>query len=223
MFAKIKHLHTLQGAKGMPSLHTSTDIETNNKPEKSTTSSLNKDVEGWYVMKVLWRQEEKTELRFSEYGIETYLPKRQVLREDRHHKKQRVSVPAINSLIFVRSSIRVLERVKEEIRVKYGQTIYFYTNREGGRNVITSIPEQQMNQFRSACEIAGDEIQYFLPEELTLAKGTKVRIHGGPFEGHEGVLLKIKGKRSRSLIVSIEGFLSAAVAEVSPDFVEVIK
>ena len=77
-----------------------------------------------------------------------------------------------------------------------------------------------MDDFRSACDIAGDEVRFFLPEELELEKGTRVRIHGGPFEGREGVLLRVKGKRSKSLVVSIEGFISAVVADVSPEFIE---
>ena len=182
--------------------------------------TINKTAVGWYVMKVLWRQELKTQERFSEFGLDCYVPMRQVLCEDARHRKQRMKVPAINGLVFVYSSIKKLEEVKEFVRINYGQTVYFYTNHVGGRNVITSIPDKQMDDFRSACDIVGDEVRFFLPEELELEKGTRVRIHGGPFEGREGVLLRVKGKRSKSLVVSIEGFISAVVADVSPEFIE---
>ncbi|MBQ4035792.1 MAG: UpxY family transcription antiterminator [Paludibacteraceae bacterium] len=188
--------------------------------EEPLSQSIDKTAVGWYVMKVLWRQEVKTQQRFAEFGLESYVPMRQILCEDARHRKQRVMVPAINGLVFVFSSIKKLEEVKEFVRINYGQTVYFYTNHVGGRNVITSIPEKQMADFRSACDIAGDEVRFFLPEELELSRGTRVRIHGGPFEGREGVLLKVKGKRSKSLVVSIEGFISAVVADISPEFIE---
>ncbi|MBQ0028880.1 MAG: UpxY family transcription antiterminator [Bacteroidales bacterium] len=203
---------------------TSTENVPNSLQEKQLEPAtvVDKDVCTWYVLKALWRQEDKAEERLKEAQVVTYIPRKLILKENRKHKKERMLVPVINSLVFVKSTIRRLEQVKEEIRTKYGQTLYFYTNHEGGRNVITSIPDAQMEQFRLACRLAGDAVQYFLPEELPLAKGTKVRIHGGPFEGHEGVLLKVKGKRSKNLVVSIEGFISAAVAEVNPEYIEVI-
>lgn len=204
----------------MPSKQQTPSETSKNVSDVSSTTPLNKTVEAWYVMKVLWRQEQKTQQHFIEEGLETYVPMRQVLREDSRHRKQRVSVPAINGLVFVYASIKKLEEVKENLRVAHGQTIYFYTNHVGGRNVITSIPKSQMDDFRSACDIAGDEVRFFLPEELELNRGTRVRIHGGPFEGREGVLLKVKGKRSKSLVVSIDGFISAVVADVSPEYIE---
>ena len=132
--------------------------------EEPLSQSIDKTAVGWYVMKVLWRQEVKTQQRFAEFGLETYVPMRQILCEDARHRKQRVMVPAINGLVFVFSSIKKLEEVKEFVRINYGQTVYFYTNHVGGRNVITSIPEKQMADFRSACDIAGDEVRFFLPE-----------------------------------------------------------
>lgn len=218
---RISVLSLVQGAKSMPNPTASTPNSSGSG--QPLRKEIDKDLCAWFVLKTMWRQEEKAEERLTEAGVEVYIPRKQILREDRRGKKQRVMVPAINSLVFVKSSIRQLEIIKEDIRVRHGQILYFYTNHEGGRNVITAIPESQMDQFRSACDVAGDTVQYFLPEELDLAKGTRVRIHGGPFEGHEGLLLKIKGKRSKSLIISIEGFLSAAFAEVSPEFIEVVR
>ena len=63
--------------------------------------TMNKTALGWYVMKVLWRQELKTQERFSEFGLDCYVPMRQVLCEDARHRKQRMKVPAINGLVFV--------------------------------------------------------------------------------------------------------------------------
>ena len=59
--------------------------------------------------------------------------------------------------------------------------------------------------------------------EINIEKGTKVRIHGGSFDGTEGVFVKIKGKRNRRVVVLIEGLAAIAInAEISPDLIEII-
>ena len=63
---------------------------------------------------------------------------------------------------------------------------------------------------------------YYAPEELSLAKGTRVRIIGGPFDGAEGVLVKMKGHRSRRFVVSIPDIIYATT-EVTPDLIEVLE
>ena len=203
---------------------TNSDIQAKDEQiggENIIMQQTDKDVCAWYVMKVLWRQETKTAQRFAEAGLETYLPMKQVLREYQK-RKERKMVPVINGLLFVHSSIHTLEEVKKLLSNKYGQTIYFYTNIVHGKNKITSIPEKQMDDFKMACSLAGDSVKYFLPEEVQLKKGARVRIHGGAFDGCEGVLLKVKGIRQKSFVISIEGFLSAAIADISPEFIEQI-
>lgn len=78
-----------------------------------------------------------------------------------------------------------------------------------------------MNDFIAAVE-SSDNPLYFSPDEVDLSKGTRVRLIGGAMDGRECTLLKVKGARSRRLIVEIPGTLIAAV-EVHPDLIEVIK
>ena len=80
--------------------------------------------------------------------------------------------------------------------------------------------KRQMEDFIRVCENAGRPL-YFSPGEVNLAKGTRIRIIGGPLNGCEGILLKVSGARAKRLVVSIQDTLSVA-AEVSPDLIEVI-
>ena len=59
--------------------------------------------------------------------------------------------------------------------------------------------------------------KYFMPGELTEA----VRIIGGPLNGYEGNLLKIRGSRIRRLIVELPNFITAGV-EVQPEYIQFI-
>ena len=68
-----------------------------------------------------------------------------------------------------------------------------------------------------------EHLLYFNPGEINLAKGTKVRITGGQFEGYEGVFVKVKGSRDRRVVISLQGILALAMATLSPDLIEVIE
>jgi hypothetical protein len=47
-------------------------------------------------------------------------------------------------------------------------------------------------------------------------------IQGGAFDGTEGYFVKIRGKRSRRVVILIEGITAVALTEISTDFIEVI-
>ena len=50
-----------------------------------------------------------------------------------------------------------------------------------------------------------------------------MRITGGPFEGQEGVFVKVKGARDRRVVVQIQGVIAVAMATVNPDLIEPIE
>ena len=51
--------------------------------------------------------------------------------------------------------------------------------------------------------------------------GRRVRIIGGPMDGYEGSLLKMRGSRRRRLLVTLDSLLTLAV-EISPDFITLL-
>ena len=70
--------------------------------------------------------------------------------------------------------------------------------------------------------MGNENLLYFGGDELNLAKGTRVRVTGGDFEGYEGIFLKVKGARDRRVVISIEGVVAVALATISPELIEVI-
>ena len=105
--------------------------------------------------------------------------------------------------------------------MKLDSKFQFIYKKGGMENEPIIVPEKQMEDFINACEHSEKPL-YFRPDELNLAKGTKIRIIGGLLNGTEGTLLKVSGARSKRLVVSIPGTLNVAV-EVSPDLIEVIE
>jgi hypothetical protein len=62
-------------------------------------------------------------------------------------------------------------------------------------------------------------ITYFRPEEINLQAGDRIRVKGGIYDGKEGIVMRIKGKRNKHLVVQIPGMLVAAI-EMAPELVE---
>lgn len=168
----------------------------------------------WYVMRSLYRTELRTQALLQKAGIRSFIPVKETIVTSGGRRK-RAKVPSVSNLIFVHST-------QKELSPFTGADSRFqYTFRRGGlSNEPLIVPERQMEDFIRVCETAGRPL-YFSPGEVNLAKGTRIRIIGGPLNGCEGILLKVSGARAKRLVVSIQDTLSVA-AEVSPDLIEVI-
>ena len=68
-----------------------------------------------------------------------------------------------------------------------------------------------MENFIAVIEKSQKNITYFKPEEIPLNPGDKICIQGGLYDGREGIIMRIKGKRNKHLVVQIPGLLVAAV------------
>ena len=79
-----------------------------------------------------------------------------------------------------------------------------------------------MQQFINITLSENKELIYLQPDEINLAHGTRIKIHGGEFNGYEGVFIKLKGKRNKRVVVDIDNLIALAV-EISPELIEVIK
>ncbi len=149
-------------------------------------------------------------------GIESFIPMRYVL-EKVHNKPKRMLRPAIHNLLFIHSSKSTVQQFKSK-----RQSLQYMTRRENGRNVPIVVGDKEMNRFIDVSKHYDLECSYFKPEELNLARGTRVRIHGGPLDGKEAVFIKVKGHRSKSIVVAIPNVIAVAFAEITPDYLEVI-
>ena len=77
-----------------------------------------------------------------------------------------------------------------------------------------------MEDFIAVTEHHEEHVTYFRPEEIRLQEGDKIIIKDGPYEGREGIIMRIKGRRNKCLVVQIPGMLLAAV-ELSPEMIEI--
>lgn len=170
----------------------------------------------WYAMSAPYHRELQASSWFADKGIETFVPMRYEIVTRRDGSKVQELVPAIHNLLFVHITSADMRSLKPLLPI-----VQYITRPVGERNVPILVPEQQMSQFIRVCNTYNDKLLYYRPEELNLRRGTSVRIIGGPFDGVEGIFVKVQGIRNRRVVIQLPSLLAIA-AEVHPDLIQVL-
>lgn len=174
------------------------------------------EIQQWYAVGCL---SPKKELKIRDdarkNGMEAFVPLKYEVKKVRG-QKQRALVPAITGLMFVKGT---LEEVKEYIAHAPYQVYIRKTSFSNKKDYLV-IPTKAMEDFIAVTEQHEEHVTYFNPQEISLQAGDRIRIKGGLYDGREGVVMRIKGKRNRHLVVQIPGVIIAAV-EMAPEMIEV--
>ncbi len=171
----------------------------------------------WYTLAcTTTRRELKVRDDARRYGLRSFVPLKYEVKQIRGHE-QRLLVPVLSRYIFVKGT---LEEVQDYIAnahyIVYLQRSTFSNYRE-----YLTVPTKIMEDFIAVTEHNEEHITYFQPQEIRLNVGDQVRIKGGIYDGREGVIMRIKGKRNRHLVVQIPGVLIAAI-EISSDMIDLL-
>ncbi len=201
-----------QGAKGMQSPQQS------NQALKPFSPATDDEEEVWFAMSAPYRRELKAKDYLEQRQIECFVPMTKALIEKKNGTKSRQLVPAIHNLIFVHTSKSTIQRIKQGV-----DFLQYRTKPHNGKNIPIIVPDSQMQQFIAVTKACCEELTYMRPDEIEIEKGSKVRIHGGAFDGTEGIFVKVQGKRKRRVVILIEGITAVAMAEIAPEFIEIVK
>lgn len=198
-----------QSTKGIADSEQKNDLEQENK---NTEQELR-----WYAMRATFKRELVAKQLLDDVEVENYIPMREVTRIARG-RRVTFHEPAIHNLIFVRWTKDALQSFKR--RVPYLQ---YLTSRCGNDNVPITVADGDMNSFIALS--SSDELsrEYYDPSMADIKSGMRVRITGGTLSGVEGYYVKIKGKRNKRVLVSIDNVVAVATAAVKPDMIEVIE
>lgn len=164
-------------------------------------------------MRITYSRELSLKVYLDEIQVENFIPMRYeyVVRNER---KIRKLVPAVHNLVFIHTTRRKLDEIKEVKAAVF--PLRYIMDRETHQPI--TIPEPQMRNFIAVAGTYDQQVIYLPPMDVSMAKGDRVRINGGIFEGVEGVFLRIKG--DRRVVVSIEGVMAVATAFIHPSLVE---
>ncbi|MDO4758371.1 MAG: UpxY family transcription antiterminator [Rikenellaceae bacterium] len=167
----------------------------------------------WFAMRATYRREMIAKRALEERQVESFVPMCYELKVQ-GGRRRRALVPAIHNLIFVYCEPKRLQAVKTSL--PYLQ----YIIRKGGEKIV--VPDDQMQRFIAVTNTYDEELTFYNPEELNLSVGQRVRVLAGNCEGQEGILIKVPGRRTRRVVVAIEGVMAVALATIRPDQLEVI-
>ena len=171
----------------------------------------------WYVMRAYKNEKKAEEALGAPGGLEFFIAKQYAVREY-HGVKSKHLVPAIPGMVFVHAGHDQIVDFKQ----RGNNFLQFVTWKKSSGPEYLTVPDSQMDNFIKVASRYDIETAYLRPDEVDLSAGTRVRILGGPFNGVEGVFMRVSGKRNRRLLVQLEGITTLAT-EISPDLIEVIR
>lgn len=149
------------------------------------------------------------------YGLEAFVPLKYHIKTIKR-QKHRALVPAMPGLMFAKGT---LDELQEYIQNHAHFNVYLRKSTFSNKEDYLTVRNKDMEDFIAATEDHEAHITYFRPDEINLQAGDRIRVKGGIYDGKEGIVMRIKGKRNKHLVVQIPGMLVAAI-EMAPELVE---
>ena len=180
---------------------------------KDTKSSVAQEPEEkvWYAIRVTFNREMKVKDDLDLRGIESFIPMKYVMGTRRGRRVKKL-VPSIHNLIF----FHVEPSLMKEYKATTKMPIRYIMNPATKKPVV--VPEREMNNFIAVAGTYEEQLEYITPKPGQFTRGDRVRIMGGPFEGAEGVLQRVKG--DSRVIVSVKGLVAVATTTIHPSLLE---
>ena len=167
-------------------------------------------------MRATYHREMAVRDLLEQHHIDCYLPTKQKVKVVAG-RKVCVSSPLVSSLIFVHSDKETLQNFKAKLPY-----LQYMTMPAGGKNTPIIVPNRQMDDFIAVTKRDNDRLLFYKPGEITFDRGTRVRVHGGVFDGVEGTFMKVAGKRNRRVVIQIQNVVAVAVECSDAELIETI-
>ncbi len=177
------------------------------------------DEKVWFAMRATYRRELVAHKVLGENSIESFVPMRYVVRIVKGRKK-RFLEPAVHNIIFVHTDKPTIQSLKAEL-----QYLQYMMTYKDGKRVPIVVPDKQMKHFMRLTGTYDEKLTYIPYDVKLLARGVKIRVKEGPFEGLEGHLVRFDGMRNRRVVVSIDGIISASTstASIPMEYIDILK
>lgn len=195
---------------------TSTQLSDNTKPDTEEPSEPHSQ-KHWYVMRDLKRAKAKLPAykMLETKHLEVFTPmKWQIV--VKQGKRMREQVPFIKDLLFVHSDKEALDDIVEK-----EDTLQYRYVKGGGYCEPMVVRDKDMDRFMNAVNSTETPVFYSLEEITTDMIGRKALIVGGPLDGYEVSLLKMRGSKKKRILIDLPNIIAVSV-EVSPEFIQLI-
>ena len=163
----------------------------------------------WFAMRATYGRNLMAQRALEMDKVESFVPMRKRTTKVGRRVKTDL-IPVVRDLIFVLGERETVQEVKS--RIPY---LHYIVRPAEGRNIPVEVPEGQMQQFIAVCNEMDDDTEFFSGEEAHFEVGERVEVVDGSFKGHQGLLVKIEGKRSKRFVVAIDGVIAVAVSGIT--------
>lgn len=158
----------------------------------------------WFVMKSLNNRATTAKALFDKLAITSFVPMKLGVKVNKKGEKKVALLPLLPSLIFVKttqSTVWELNRNYDFLLALYDRTV-----QRTNWGELMVVPTPQMEEFIAFVDGNLDKIVEIDQDSLDIRKGERVKITSGAFEGRVATYVSVKGKRSRQIVVKIDGF-----------------
>ncbi|MBR4137529.1 MAG: UpxY family transcription antiterminator [Bacteroidales bacterium] len=179
-------------------------------------SKIEKNAVAWYVFRVTYQRELTAAKQLEELGIEHFIPTvRTKIRNEKGLAIGWKTEPLIHNYIFIHDSYTNLLAVKQ-YKIDYLRFIMGKDD-EGMVSVPQYVPDKQMSDFMKVVRTMGSKP---VDPNIDLRKGDRVRVMTGPFEGVEGIYIKMPNRHEKRVVIKIEGIAAVATLALNAADVE---
>ena len=175
----------------------------------------------WFPMRITYGRTERMQRikeMLEQEHLKCFLPMRVEFKKTDDFDVRKLTVPAVNGLIFVQASQEQLTQLKMTRREF--EPMHYYTNHlaESGDDKILTIPDGQMENFMRAYTLMDDHVSLLEYTDFIAKPGKRVRVKEGIYENLVGTVKRIK--KSQCIIVELEGFAAITIGYLPPSSLE---
>ena len=180
---------------------------------------IERNTVAWYVLRVTYQREMAAAKRLEEMGIRHFVPTCRVkIRNEKGLAIGWKTDPLIHNYIFV------FDTYENILLVKQGKLDYLRfvmaKNPSSGENEPQYVPDKQMDDFMKVVSTMGSKP---VDPNIDLRKGDRVRVLTGPFEGVEGVYIRMSKRHEKRVVVKIDGVAAYSTPTLNASDVEKIE
>lgn len=149
-------------------------------------------------------------------GMEYYIPVlKQIVKDEEKKKKIGVVMKTLlPNIIFIHAD----EETELKPFMKNYPYVLMYCN-VGNKHMMVS--ETEMSTFIVACQNYNDSLMIVEPDDISRKLGKRVKIIDGPLSGHEGLLVKVKGKRAKQVVIELQDIIAVSIS-IAPECLQFI-
>ena len=156
----------------------------------------------WFVIRATYGQEEKGIKHLKDEGIRVFIPTITKIKVIDGVRKP-VTTSCLPNMIFALSTEKKLKGLVERNSKAPYLRFYcrYYLDAGVRRRQIITVPDVQMDSFMKICETRNSDIRICNEVIHKFAKGEYVRVIAGPFEGVQGRVVSIYGKKRVGIVI----------------------